>query len=148
MGSYFHKARFAIVFLLIFLVGRLAMGIMNVPYESGTRIFTLVTFSVFASILYGGFSRKLWGFRLLQGMLMGTTIGLSAQIIIFLATVISYLVGAETYFNNPIALNTAAAVALGQAVVIRAGGLVVNVILNSIAALIGWLLGGLIPGKS
>jgi hypothetical protein len=148
MGSYFHKARFAIVFLLIFLVGRLAMSIMKVPYESGTRVFTLVTFSVVASILYGGFSRKLWGFRLLQGMLMGTTIGLSAQIIIFLATVISYLVGAETYFNNPIALQTTAAVALGQAVVIRAGGLVVNVILNSIAALIGWSLGGLIPGKS
>lgn len=148
MGSYFHKARFAIVFLLIFLVGRLAMGAAGVPYENGTRVFTLVTFSVFASILYGGFSRRLWGSGWLQGMLMGTTIGLSAQIIIFLATVFSVVLGLQTYFNNPIALNQPDAVPLGQVLVIRAGGLVVNTILNSIAALIGWALGNLIPGKS
>ena len=148
MGRYIQNARFAIVFLLIFLVGRLAMGAFGVPYQDGTRVFTLVTFAVFASILYGGFSRRLWGFRLVQGMLMGVTIGLSAQVIIFLATVVSYLVGAHTYFNDPIALNSPTAVPLGAAMGIRAGGLVVNTILNAIAALIGWSLGNLIPPKS
>jgi hypothetical protein len=148
MGRYFRNARFAIVFLLILLVGRLVLGARGVPYEKGTWFFSMVTFSVFASIFYGGFSRRLWNFKLLQGVLSGTAIGLSAQILIFLATMVSYLLGAETYFNSPIALNQAAAVGIGQAVGIRLGGLVANTILNSIAALIGWAVGALIPEKS
>lgn len=150
MGRYFRNARFAIAFLLIFLVGRLAMGAFGVPYAEGTRVFTLVTFSLFASILYGGFSRRFWGFGWLQAMLMGATIGLSAQIIIFLTTIVSYLLGAHTYFNNPIALNQpeTAAVSFGAAMGIRAGGLIGNVIFNAIAALIGWAFGKLIPEKA
>jgi hypothetical protein len=147
MGRYFRNARFAIVFLLLLLIGRLVLGARGVPFERGTWFFSMVLFSLIASLMYGGFSRRLWGFTWLQGMLSGTAIGISAQILIFAATVVSILVGAETYFNNPAALNQPAAVSLGQAIVIRLGGLVVNTILNSIVALIGWAVGTLIPEK-
>ncbi|HEY7819704.1 MAG TPA: hypothetical protein VIG29_15895, partial [Vicinamibacteria bacterium] len=57
----------------------------------------------------------------------------------------SYLLGAETYFNHPRALNVQEAIPLGRALLIRLGGLLFNPIFASIAALIGWSLGNLIP---
>ncbi len=151
MGSYFRRVRFAILFLLLFAIGRLVLGATNVPYATGTNIFSIVTFSFFASLFFGAFSRSTWGYRFGQAMMLGVAIGLSGQVLIFLATLGSYLAGAETYFNNPIALvgpgATEVAIPLGQAMVARLIGLVVNPILNSIAALIGWSLGKLVPEK-
>jgi len=155
MGSYFHRVRFVIVFLILFTIGRFVLGATGVPYAEGTHVFSIVTFSLFASLLYGAFSRPLWGFRLPQAMMLGVAIGLSGQVLIFLATLGSALAGAETYFNNPIALlgqgagvDVEEAIPLGQAMVARLIGLVVNPILNAIAALIGWSLGKLVPGKA
>jgi hypothetical protein len=154
MSSYFRRVQFVIVFLVLFAIGRLVLGATGVAYAQGTNIFSIVTFSFFASLLFGAFSRPLWGFRLPQAMMLGVVIGLSGQVLIFLATLGSYLAGAETYFNNPIALlgqgagvNVEEAIPLGQAMVARLIGLVVNPILNSIAALIGWSLGKLVPEK-
>ncbi len=154
MGSYFRRVRFVIVFLVLFTIGRFVLGATGVPYAQGTHVFSIVTFSLFASLLYGAFSRPLWGFRLSQAMMLGVAIGLSGQILIFLSTLGSSLAGVETYFNNPVALlgqgagaKFEGAIPLGQAMVARLIGIVVNPILNSIAALIGWSLGKLIPGK-
>jgi hypothetical protein len=151
MGSYFRRLRFAILFLLLFAIGRLILGATNVPYATGTHIFSIVTFSLFASLFFGAFSRSAWGYRLGQAMMLGIAIGLFGQILIFLLTLVSYIAGAETYFNNPIALAGPGAgeeaIPLGQAMVARLIGLVVNPILNSIAALIGWSLGKLVPEK-
>lgn len=148
MGSYFGRVRFAIVFLVILTIGRFVLGATGVPYAQGTNFFSIVTFSYFASIFYGGFARSLWGYRLTQAMMLGVAIGLSGQILIFLATLGSYLAGAETYFNHPTALNVQEAVPLGSALVARLIGVAVNSIFCSIAALIGWSLGKLIPGKA
>ena len=153
MSSHFQRVRFAILFLVLFAIGRLVLGATGVAYAQGTNIFSIVTFSFFASLLFGAFSRPLWGFRLPQAMMLGLAIGLSGQILIFLATLGSYLAGAHTYFNDPTALvvgleNVPEAISLGGAMVARLIGLVVNPILNSIAALIGWSLGKLIPGKA
>jgi hypothetical protein len=148
MGSYFHRVRFVIVFLVLFVIARLVLGARGVPYAEGTHVFSMVTFSIFASLFYGGFSRTLWGLRPHQAMLLGIAIGLSGQILILLATVGSYLAGVETYFNHPSALNVESAIPLGQAVTRRLAGILVNPILNAIAALIGWSLGKLVPGKA
>ena len=86
MGSYFQRVRFAILFLVLFAIGRLVLGATGVAYAQGTNIFSIVTFSFFASLLFGAFSRPLWGFRLPQAMMLGLAIGLSGQILIFLAT--------------------------------------------------------------
>jgi hypothetical protein len=151
MGSYFRRVRFAILFILLFAVGRLVLGATGVPYTTGTHVFSIVTFSLFASLFFGAFSRAVWGFRVPQAMMLGVAIGLSGQILIFLLTLVSYLAGMNTYFNHPIALvgpaATEEAIPLAQAMVARLIGIVVNPILNSIAALIGWSLGKLVPEK-
>ncbi len=148
MGSYFGRVRFAILFVVLFAIGRLVLGATGMPFAQGTHLFSIVTFSLFASLFFGAFSRQLWGFRFHQAMMLGVAIGLSGQILIFLATLGSYLAGTQTYFNDPAALNVPEAIPLGQALVARLIGIAINPILNSIAALIGWSLGKLIPGKA
>lgn len=149
MSSYFRRVRFAILFLILFAIGRFILGARGVPYATGTHIFSIVTFSLFASLFFGAFSRQLWSFRLPQAMLLGAAIGLSGQILIFLSTFFSYLAATETYFNNPTALTGASvAVPLGQALIARAIGLAVNPLLCAVAALIGWSLGKLIPERA
>jgi hypothetical protein len=149
MGVYFRRVRFAIIFIGILVIGRLVLGATGVPYARGTNVFSIVTFSLFASLLFGGFSRAVWGFRPGQAMMLGVAIGLSGQILIFLATLLSYLAGVDTYFNNPVAITgSEGTVTLGQALVARLIGIAVNPILCSIAALIGWSLGRLIPERA
>jgi hypothetical protein len=145
MGSYFYRARFAILFLILIAIGRLVLGATGRPYQEGTNVFSIVTFTFFACLFYGAFSRPLWGFRFFQAMILGAVIAFSAQVLIFLATVGSYLLDVQTYFNNPRALNVEEAIPLSRALLIRLGGLVFNPIFASIAALIGWSLGNLIP---
>jgi hypothetical protein len=82
-------------------------------------------------------------------MMLGVAIGLSGQILILLATLLSYLAGVDTYFNNPVALTGSdGEVTLGGALFARLIGIVVNPIFCAIAALIGWSLGKLIPERA
>ena len=145
MSEYLRFARLAILLLALFLIGRLIVGARGVPYETGTGIFSMVTLSWILSFVFAAFSRPLRGYGLKQAVLLGVTIVLSAQILIFAATVLSYLVGAETYFNHPTALNVPEPVGLVQALPIRLFGLVVNTIVGSIWAILGWLAGNLLP---
>lgn len=145
MSNYLRFSRLPILLLFIFLIARLILGATGVPYEQGTWFFSMVTLSYFAAFFFGAFSRRLRAYKWYQGMLLGVTIALSAQILILLATLVSYLLGADTYFNHPTALNVEAAVGLGQALAIRLFGLVVNCIVAAICGLLGWAAGNLIP---
>jgi hypothetical protein len=78
-------------------------------------------------------------------MMLGAAIGFTAQVIIFLSTLFSYLAATETYFNHPTALNVEQAIPMVQALGTRGLGLVIGTIASSVAALIGWALGGLVP---
>lgn len=145
MSEYIRFARLAILLLVLILIGRLILGATGVPYEAGTGIFSLVTFSYIASFLFAAFSRPLRGYGLKQAVLLGATIVLSAQILIFAATILSYLLGVDTYFNHPTALNVAEPIGLVQALGVRVFGLVVNTVVGSILASLGWLGGKLLP---
>lgn len=145
MSEYIRFARLAILLLVLFLIGRLVVGAMGVPYERGTGIFSMVTLSWILSFVFAAFSRPLRGYSWKRAVMLGATIVLSAQILIFLTTVASYLVGAETYFNHPTALNVPEPISLVAALPIRLGGLVANTIIGSIWALLGWLGGKLLP---
>jgi hypothetical protein len=148
MGSYFRYAKFATVWIVLFFIGRIVLGAFGVPYATGTNVFSLVTLSYFAALFYGAFSRRLWGLKATQAMMTGAVIAISAQVLIFLATLVSYLAGVDTYFNHPTALNVEEAILLGEALQARAFGLVVNPIVASIVAVIGWAMGNLIPEKA
>jgi len=80
--------------------------------------------------------------------MLGVWIGLSSQLVILVSTAASYLLGLDTFFNTPRALNAAEPVAFGAAMAARAGGLVVNTIINAVAAAIGYALGAALPRAS
>ena len=142
-------ARPYLVLLAVFTVGRWLLGTFHVPYEKGTHVFSIVTLTYYASAFYGAFCRRWRGFRLWRAAGMAMTLGVISQAVIFTATLVSYGLGLHTYFNYPIALlgpnATGTEVAVGQAVVARFGGLIVNAILAGIAGSLGWALGGLLP---
>jgi hypothetical protein len=76
---------------------------------------------------------------------MGVLLGLSAQVVILLSTVVSYALGLDTYFTNPRALNVEAAIPMAQALQRRLGGLVFGPLFDAIAASLGWAAGALLP---
>jgi hypothetical protein len=145
MAENLRLARPYFVILAIVAGGRWVMSLEGVPYAKGTDKLSIVIITLLSSIFYGAFCRRWRGLKLLQAVVLGATLGLSAQIVIFISTLLSYLLGLETYFNNPIALNATVALPLASALAARAGGLVVNTILNGIAGALGWALGALLP---
>ena len=145
MAENLKLARLYFVILLIVAVGRWVMSILDVPYARGTDKMSIVIATLFSSIFYGAFCRRWRGFKIMQSAVLGATLGFAAQVVIFLSTLASYLLGLETYFNNPIALNATAAVPMLSALGLRAFGLVVNTILNGIAGALGWAMGALLP---
>jgi hypothetical protein len=148
MNEYVRVARLYMIMLAIFTVGRLLMSARGVPYDRGHHVFSLVTLTFLASCFYGAFCRKWRGYGVTQAMGLGLTIGLMAQVVILLATVLSYALHVDTYFVNPRAITGAASsehLPFGTALGSRLGGLVVNGIMNAIAAAIGWVMGASLP---
>ena len=145
MKQYLRLARLYMIVLAIFTVGRLATGFRGVPYERGHAIFSLVTMSFLSCAFYGAFCRRWLGFSVTKAMGLGLTIGLIGQIVILAMTVLSYGLHIDTYFVNPRALNATEPLSFGAALVGRIGGLVVNSVMNAIAAAIGWVMGSTLP---
>lgn len=145
MAENLRIARLYLVLLAIFALARFAQGAMGVEYAKAHHVFSIVMLTLMASVFYAAFCRRWRGFGVLRAMGLGVTFGLMAELVIFLATMISYALGLDTFFNNPTALNQDAAVPLAQAVVIRARGLVILPVITGVMGAIGWALGGLLP---
>src|SRR5688500_4906322 len=145
MAEYLRIGRMYFVLLAIFAVARFAQGAMGVPYEKAHHVFSIFILTVLASVFYAAFCRRWRGFRMMQAVTLGALFGFIAQVVIFLATVISYGLGIATSFNHMTALNQAQPVGFGRALAIRAPGLVIFPIVNAIAAAIGYALGGMLP---
>jgi len=60
--------------------------------------------SLMASAFYGAFCRRWRGYGVAKAMGLGLTIGVIGQVVILLATVVSYALHVNTYFVNPRAL--------------------------------------------
>jgi hypothetical protein len=145
MSEYLRLARLYLVLLAIFTVGRWLMGTSGVPYDKGHHVFSLIILTTFSILFYGAFCRRWLGYRLAQAALLGFILAMAAQIVIVVATVLSYGLGLETYFNNPRALNVEAPLSFGQALGRRLGALVGNPLFGALMGCIGWALGGLLP---
>jgi hypothetical protein len=145
MRDNLRLARPYLVLLLLFAVGRWMMGVFAVPYTRGHHVFSLVTLTVLGCLFYAAFARRWLGYPILRAMGLGMTLGFSAQVVIFLLTAVSYLLGMHTYFNHPTALNAEGPVAFGPAMGGRLGGLVANTLFAGIAAALGWVFGGVLP---
>jgi hypothetical protein len=145
--EYTRLARPYFVLLAIVTVARWLMGnVFDVPFEKGTDKLSIVVLTLFASIFSAAFTRRWLGWRLLQAAGFTMFMAVVSQIVVLLSTAISYLLGIHSYFNEPMALNRQLEpLAFAAAMGFRAGGLVVNTILNGIAGALGWALGGLLP---
>ena len=83
-----------------------------------------------------------------SAFMTGASIAIVAQLLIFSATMLSYLLGASTHFNDPMAIvGEDREVLLGEAFGARAFGIIANSIIGGVAGLIGFALGGRIPSK-
>ena len=128
---------------------RFIIGVSGVPYAPrGNAMFSVVGVTLISCLYFGALSGRVGGFTWLGAALVGVSLGLFSQILVFGATVISYLGNFETsYFRHWDALNVSegTVVPMAKAMVTRLGGLVTNTIFGAIAALIGRMLAGLAP---
>jgi hypothetical protein len=150
LNEYTRLARPYFVMLVIVTVGRWLLGTaFGVPYEKGTHALSIVTLTLFASLLSTVFLRRWLGWRLPTAAGFAMYMAVVSQVVILLSTAASYTLGIDSYFNNPMALNRQTdPIAFGAAMGFRAGGLVVNSILNGIAGALGWALGALLPTRA
>jgi hypothetical protein len=138
-----------LVLLVLFTVGRWVMGVRGVPYDRGHHVFSLVTLTAFAAVFYGAFTRQWLRHPVSKAMAVGATIGLAAQLAILLGTLLSFALGIDTYFTHPRAVtgefDRLQPVTIGEALVSRIGGGVVNVLGSALMAAIGWFMGKVLP---
>src|SRR5262245_9527993 len=135
------------VLLAVFTVGRWIVGL-KLPYERGNPIFSVVILTILSCLYFSAFARRWRGYSVGQAVVLSLLLSLVAQLVIVAATILSYALGVQTYFNHPIALNSPEALPLARALQVRAFGVVANTLVNgSIAGALGWALGGLLPEK-
>jgi len=152
------------VLITLYAALRFIIGVSGVPYAPrGNAMFSVVGVTVISCVYFGALSGRIGGFGWGGTALVGLSLGVFSQILIFLATIISYVGGFETsYFIHwdalgldPAKFDVPMAEALmnpekvtmpmGTALMTRAGGLVINSIITTVVALIGRALGALAP---
>ncbi|HVO12948.1 MAG TPA: hypothetical protein VMX54_19570 [Vicinamibacteria bacterium] len=149
IGRVLRFVRLPLLLLLIFAVARFLLGAKGVPYAPrGNAMFSIVGLTFVSSFYFGALSRRVGGFGWGGTALLGYSIGLWAQLLIFTATWLSFALGIETsYFRHWDALNVAegTVVPMAAALQTRLGALLVGPIIAIVPALIGRLLGALAP---
>ena len=101
MAENLRLARLYFVILAIVAGGRWVMSLQGVPYAKGTDKLSIVIVTLLSSIFYGAFCRRWRGFKILQAVTLGATLGLSAQVVIFVSTLLSYLLGLDDLLQQP-----------------------------------------------
>jgi hypothetical protein len=138
--------------LFVYTAGRFTLGAAGVPYAPrGNAIFSVLGLAIISGFYFGALSKKIGGFAWRGTLLVGYSIGLTAQVYIFLATLLSFLLGIETsYFRHWDALNVpeGTVVPMAQAMTSRTIGLVVGPLLPTIASVIGRLAASWAPDKA
>jgi len=146
MAEHLRVARLYMLLLAIFTVGRWLQGaVLKTPYDRGHHVFSIVILTTLSAVYYGAFCRRWRGYRLGQAVVLGLLLGFMSQVVIFLATFVSYALDVDTYFRAPRALNVELPIPMADAMLRRTGGLVVNSINTGIAGALGWAMGKLLP---
>jgi hypothetical protein len=137
--------------LVIWAVARFILGVAGVPYAPrGNAVFSVLGMTVISCLYCGALSKRVGGFDWKGTLLIGMTIGFFGQLLIFSATLISYLGDLKTYYVHWDALNVpeGTVVPMARAMLIRTQGLVFGTILTPvICVFIGRALGGLAPAR-
>lgn len=132
--------RLPLVLIAIWTIARFIIGLAGVPYAPrGNAMFSVVGVTIICALIYGAMSARVGNFSWLGTALIGLVLGLWSQILIFTATLVSYLADLNTYFRHWDALNVpeGTVAPMAQAMTGRAGGLLGGTILAIIVTLIG-----------
>lgn len=139
-----------LVLLVIWTIARFLLGAKGFPYAPrGNAMFSVFGLTLISCIYYGALSKKLAGLGWGGTLLTGYALGLSAQILIFAATLLTYGLGLEatSYFTHWDSMNVeeGTVITMQQAMTSRAIGLIAGPIFPVVAAVIGRLLAPLLP---
>lgn len=141
--------RLPLLLLVIYATLRFLLGpVFGVPYAPrGNAMFSVLGLAIISGFYFGALSNRVGGFGWLGTVLVGFVIGEFAQVLIFLATLISYVAHLNTYYIHWDALNVpeGTVVPMAQALTARAFGLLLGSLFPIIAALIGRALSKLAP---
>jgi hypothetical protein len=149
MGTYWNIAKFGVVVILISALGRWGISLAGVPYfPRGNVIFSIVLACTYVTLCYGAFTPRLYNLTFLQALVPPVIIVLVGQLLVVASTLVTYMLGMDSYFNNPEALNVAEKMAFGDAMVTRLAAIVPNVISGAVACSIGQGLGKLMPKRA
>ncbi|HEY1404165.1 MAG TPA: hypothetical protein VGB05_08575 [Pyrinomonadaceae bacterium] len=132
--------RLPLILLVIWTIARFSIGLANIPYAPrGNAMFSIVGLTIICGLIYGAMSKRVGGFSWKGTVLIGFVLGLWAQILIFTATLISYLANLDTYFRHWDALNVPPGtdVPMATAMTGRAFGLLAGSILIIVVTCIG-----------
>src|SRR5688572_20855525 len=108
IADYLRVGRLYFLLLAAFTIARVVQSATRVPYDKAHHVFSIVTLTLMAAAFFAAFCRRWRGYTWMQAMGLGLVFGVTAQVVIFTATVLSYTLGVETFFNHPRALNVAA----------------------------------------
>jgi hypothetical protein len=149
IGRVLRFVRLPLLLLSIFAVARFLLGANGVPYAPrGNAMFSIVGLTFVSSFYFGALSRRLGGFGWGGTALVGYSIGLFAQVLIFTATWLSFAAGIEaSYFRHWDALNLPEGTVAPMATAMHARlvGLLVGSAFAIVPALVGRLLSALAP---
>jgi hypothetical protein len=141
--------RLPLLLLSIFAVARFLLGANGVPYAPrGNAMFSIVGLTFVSSFYFGALSRRVGGFGWGGTALVGYSIGLFAQVLIFTATWLSFAAGIEaSYFRHWDALNLPEGTVAPMATALHARlvGLLVGSVFAIVPALVGRALSALAP---
>jgi hypothetical protein len=144
--------RLPLFLILIFAVIRFMMGVNGTPYTPRSNAASSIVVAYFISCFYfGALSGRVGGLGWGGTVLVGLIIGLFSQILIFTASLVSFMAHINaSYFINWDNLNLpeGTVVTMEQVLRARAGGLVFGPIPAIVLALIGRVLGVLAPNPS
>ncbi len=167
LSSVLRFVRLPLLLVTIWATVRFILGVTGVPYAPrGNAMFSIYSVMMLSCLYFGALSKNLAGFKWGGTILTGVTIGVYAQILILLATVISYAANLNTsYFVHWDALNVDPATLtppvemadallhpekvpmppMSKALGARLFGILINGVIAGIFAVIGRLLSGLAP---
>ena len=170
LSSILRFVRMPLLLVTIWATVRFILGVAGVPYAPrGNAMFSLYSVMMLSCLYFGALSKNLAGFKWGGTILTGVTIGVYSQILILLATVISYAANLNTsYFVHWDDLNVDPATltppvemadallhpeqvpmpAMSQALSGRLLGILINGAIAGIFAVIGRALSGLAPKPS
>jgi hypothetical protein len=151
VGRVLRFVRLPLLMVLVWVIARFCMGLAGVPYAPrGNAVFSVLNITWISCFYWGALSGRVGGFDWKGALLVGVILGVWAEVLIFLATLVTYLGNFTTYYVHWDALNVpeGTAVPMAEALGKRAVGIVFGAIAPALIALFGRAAGKLAPAAA